>query len=413
MYCQFGAVESTDLFVGTASSPLQVLRITLQRSCDEPIPVTVSGRGVSGQGEIPPGDGTVTIELGVRVEPGGAIGAASGHELPVELSAELPDGGTAISTATLRVERPGYTMHLVSHFHYDPVWWNTQAAYTSSWDWLTDDGGTRPLWEHNGFALVDAHLELALRDPDYRFVLAEIDYLKPYFDLHPERRADLRRLMDAGRVELLGGTYNEPNTNLTGAELTIRNIVYGIGYQREILRGDPATAWQLDAFGHDPQFPGYLAEAGLTGSAWARGPFHQWGPMLKTFGVSKGDATVMQFPASSSGSRPAGPGYSPTTCPTTIRPAGRSTRRPAWPRPRRPPTSCIAGSNRSAPPGTSCCRWAPTTRHRTSGSPRSTGPGTRGMSGRASSAPPHATSSTPSGPSRPNPESRRARRPGT
>ena len=24
-------------------------------------------------------------------------------------------------------------MHMVSHFHYDPVWWNTQAAYTSVW----------------------------------------------------------------------------------------------------------------------------------------------------------------------------------------------------------------------------------------------------------------------------------------
>ena len=60
--------------------------------------------------------------------------------------------------------------------------------------------------------------------------------------------------------ELVGGTYNEPNTNLTGVESTIRNFVYGIGFQRDILGGDPQTAWQLDAFGHDPQFPGLCAE---------------------------------------------------------------------------------------------------------------------------------------------------------
>ena len=64
----------------------------------------------------------------------------------------------------------------------------------------------------------------------------------------------------------MGGTYNEPNTNLTGLETTIRNLVYGIGYQRDILGGDPQTAWQLDVFGHDPQFPGLVADAGLTSS---------------------------------------------------------------------------------------------------------------------------------------------------
>ena len=87
-------------------------------------------------------------------------------------------------------------------------------------------------------------------------MLAELDYLKPFFDTLPESRADLRALIAEGRVEIIGGTYNEPNTNLTGAETTIRNIVYGIGYQRDILGGDPQNAWQLDVFGHDPQFPG-------------------------------------------------------------------------------------------------------------------------------------------------------------
>ncbi len=42
--------------------------------------------------------------------------------------------------------------------------------------------------------------------------------------------------------------------------------------------GDPRTAWMLDVFGHDPGYPGLMAAAGLTESAWARGPYHQWGP---------------------------------------------------------------------------------------------------------------------------------------
>ncbi|MEV6526116.1 NEW3 domain-containing protein [Longispora sp. NPDC051575] len=327
---QITAAESTDLFVGTEEAPRQVLRVTIVRDTTESTILTVTGEATGGA-EIPAGAGEVVVEVGLDTDravdqPGLAgtdaaagsapenVGSASANAGPSEPAGSAPGttahpsrprptrrititAGTASLDTTFTLEEPGYTMHLISHFHYDPVWWNTQAAYTSPWEWLSGDASTRPLWERNAFRLVDTHIDLALRDPDYRFVLAEIDYLKPYFDVHPERKEDLRRLLREGRVELMGGTYNEPSTNLTGAETTIRNIVYGIGYQRGILHGDPQTAWQLDVFGHDPQFPGYLADAGLTGSAWARGPFHQWGPIQKNFRDAKGDATVMQFPS--------------------------------------------------------------------------------------------------------------------
>jgi alpha-mannosidase len=131
---------------------------------------------------------------------------------------------------------------------------------------------------------------MARREPEYKFVLAEVDYLKPFWDSHPEDRADLRRFIADGRVEVMGGTYNEPNTNLTSPETTIRTFVHGMGFQRDILGANPATAWQLDVFGHDPQFPGMAADAGLTSSSWARGPHHQWGPM-----AGDGDPERMQF----------------------------------------------------------------------------------------------------------------------
>ena len=184
------------------------------------------------------------------------------------------------------VAEPGWTMFMVSHFHYDPVWWNTQAAYTSLW---TEEPPGR-CRQTNGFNLVAAHLEMARREPEYKFVLAEVDYLKPYWDTHPEDRADLRRFIGDGRVEIMGGTYNEPNTNLTSPETTVRNFVHGIGFQRDVVGAEPATAWQLDVFGHDPQFPGMAADAGLTSSSWARGPHHQWGPMQ-----NQGDPERMQF----------------------------------------------------------------------------------------------------------------------
>jgi alpha-mannosidase len=177
------------------------------------------------------------------------------------------------------------TLWLVPHFHYDPVWWNTQAGYTQTWD-EPPLSGARFAWPgHSAFTLVKAHLAKAGQDPGYRFVLAEVDYLKPYWDTYPEDRALIRRLIAGGRLELVGGTYNEPNTNLTGIEPTIRNAVHGVRFQRGVLGGVPDTAWQLDVFGHDPQFPQVMSGAGLTSTAFARGPYHQWGPMLTSWNI--------------------------------------------------------------------------------------------------------------------------------
>lgn len=264
---------STELFVGPPDAPLQLVRVTVA-GCREPTPIRIDGRGLRGQAVAEPGcesvEVAVTVDDAVVGQRRPALAHAGGLRLPFEFT----------------VAEPGWTMFMVSHFHYDPVWWNTQGAYTSEW---TEDPPGRAR-QTNGFELVHAHLEMARRDPEYKFVLAEVDYLKPYWDTRPEDRADLRRFIDQGRVEVMGGTYNEPNTNLTSPETTIRNLVHGMGFQRHVVGANPATAWQLDAFGHDPQFPGMAADAGLTSSSWARGPHHQWGPAL-----GGGDVERMQF----------------------------------------------------------------------------------------------------------------------
>ncbi|MBN3512929.1 alpha-mannosidase [Mycolicibacterium septicum] len=263
------SVETTELFAGPEDAPRQLVRVRYE-ACAAPTPVRVSGDGLSGEAIAAAGDGTVEVPVDVERGVPGEIRRARVGSIDFEFT----------------VAEPGWTMYMISHFHYDPVWWNTQAAYTSVW---TEDppGQCR---QTNGFDLVHAHLEMARREPEYKFVLAEVDYLKPYWDARPEDRADLRRFIAQGRVEIMGGTYNEPNTNLTSPETAIRNFVSGMGFQRDVLGADPATAWQLDVFGHDPQFPGMAADVGLTSSSWARGPHHQWGPMQ-----NDGDPERMQF----------------------------------------------------------------------------------------------------------------------
>ena len=265
------SAESTELFTGPPDAPLQLVRVTHTGGAAEV--------GVEGDGLTTPTPAVADADSGIVEVPV----AVSRPVVGEQRSARVLTGDTS-TPFVFTVAEPGWTMYMISHFHYDPVWWNTQGAYTSVW---SEDPPGR---QQNGFELVAAHLEMARREPEYKFVLAEVDYLKPYWDTHPEDRDDLRRLIAEGRVEIMGGAYNEPNTNLTSAETTIRNFVHGMGFQRDMLGREPATAWQLDVFGHDPQFPGIAADAGLTSSSWARGPHHQWGP-VSMHGTARG----MQF----------------------------------------------------------------------------------------------------------------------
>jgi len=291
---RISGVDSTDLFRGTAARPLQLIRVRLVNdgpnavAANETVLVTINGAAVS---TPEPARGT-GLELGaevtVEVEVEAAAPVQPGSSRPVLVRATAPSAETELATAII-VAEPGWVMWMVSHFHYDPVWWNTQGQFTESRLLLPGEHGEEPE-VRTAFELVRMHLDAAVRDPDYKFVLAELDYLKPHFDAHPEDRAQLLEFIAAGRIELVGGSYNEPNTNLTCAESTIRNAVYGIAYQRDVLGGNPRTSWMLDAFGFDPGYPGIMAAAGLTESAWARGPFHQWGPNQST-----GDNKLMQF----------------------------------------------------------------------------------------------------------------------
>lgn len=276
-------VVSTELFVGTADDPRQVVGVALTQSTSGvrggPVDVTVSGPGVRAEPVrvvLGPQERERTVEVGVRLGPG----ARPGDVVPV--TAAVQAGGERVERpGSLTVAEPGWTMFMVSHFHFDPVWWNTQSKYTEDWDeWRHP----RLAFQGSAFDLMDWHIARALDDPDYTFVVAELDYLKPYWDARPEQRPSIRRLIADRRMEVMGGTYNEPSTNLSGPEATARNAVYGAGFQREVMGADPRSAWQLDVFGHDPQFPGMMADAGLTSTSWARGPFHQNGPTFDYLG---------------------------------------------------------------------------------------------------------------------------------
>src|ERR1044071_1856142 len=105
-------IAGTELF---AEGPRQIVRVTLEG--EEPAEVVITGeaRGTA------TGSGVVEVPVTTDRPPGEA--AAS--------TVTVGEGGRP---AELEIAEPGWTVWMISHFHYDPVWWNTQAAYTTTWN---------------------------------------------------------------------------------------------------------------------------------------------------------------------------------------------------------------------------------------------------------------------------------------
>ncbi|MCA9727334.1 MAG: hypothetical protein KC729_06595, partial [Candidatus Eisenbacteria bacterium] len=202
-------------------------------------------------------------------------------DLWVPIEGEIADSvrwilgwGAGDSAVERVISVPGVDRHWVLHFnpgfHYDPVWWNTQAHYTETGFRLSAQNGP-------GLDLVSDYLRMCEDDPDYRIALHQIPYLKTFLERHPERRAELAARVADDRASLVGGTYNELSSTLVSAEATIRNAIYGTLFQKEVLSGGGRIFWQCDVFGHDPSFPSIMRASGHDAGAFARGPFHQWG----------------------------------------------------------------------------------------------------------------------------------------
>jgi hypothetical protein len=260
-------VTTTSLLHGPAEAPSAVIEVRLARALRGS--ETIRVRLAEGDADVfnaRPAVNAVGEVVRVRVP---LPAAATGVDV---LVAVVLDTGDRIHEQRLRVDRPdaGWTVHFIPGFHYDPVWWNTQAHYTETGYRLGSEVGP-------GLTLVEEYLRKLREDADYKVALHQLPYLKSFVEARPAQVGELLDRVREKRVSIVGGTYNELSTTLISAEATARNAIYGTLFQTETLGGDGRVFWQCDVFGHDPSFPAIMRATGHNAGAFARGPFHQWG----------------------------------------------------------------------------------------------------------------------------------------
>lgn len=166
---------------------------------------------------------------------------------------------TAPASAQKPTEKP--TLFYIPHTHWEGAVFQTREEYLEL-----------------GLPHILQALALLRKYPNYRFTLDQAAYVRPFIERYPERRAEFLKYVHEGRLALVGGMDVMPDDVKPGGELFVRQMQYGKGYFKDQLGVDVTTAWMLDTFGHHPQMPQLLRQAGFTSFWFCRGVAHDSGP---------------------------------------------------------------------------------------------------------------------------------------
>jgi alpha-mannosidase len=110
------------------------------------------------------------------------------------------------------------------------------------------------------FATVLANME---RYPDYVFGASQPQLLQWIKDEHPELYAKLKQKAQEGRFEPQGAMWVEADTNLTGSEALVRQILYGKRFWQDEFGIEMRYLWLPDVFGYSAALPQILKKSGV------------------------------------------------------------------------------------------------------------------------------------------------------
>lgn len=137
-------------------------------------------------------------------------------------------------------------------------------------------------WEGAVFKTREEYLEVGLPNivkalyllkkyPNYRFVLDQMCYVRPFLERYPSEVPAFRAFLAEGRLQIAGGTDTMHDNNTPSGESIVRQYLLGKSYFREKLGYDVTTGWGLDTFGHNAQMPQILKLAGMRSYWFQRG----------------------------------------------------------------------------------------------------------------------------------------------
>ena len=110
------------------------------------------------------------------------------------------------------------------------------------------------------FSTVLANME---RYPDYIFGASQPQLYQWMKESYPKLYNKIKSRIAEGRWEAQGGMWVEPDTNVTGGEALVRQVLYGKKFFKEEFDKDMKILWLPDVFGYSAALPQILKKSGL------------------------------------------------------------------------------------------------------------------------------------------------------
>lgn len=114
------------------------------------------------------------------------------------------------------------------------------------------------------------HLDRVRDDPNYSFVLSEINNIIAIMNFRPERIPELKQRVAERRVELVNGYFLESTINLSGGEALVRLGVMGLRWYERIFGLLPRFSWNIDVCGTHDQMAQIAAGLGFEALVYVR-----------------------------------------------------------------------------------------------------------------------------------------------
>jgi len=159
--------------------------------------------------------------------------------------------GAAASQSDSAQKRPVY---LVPNFH------------PASCGWLTTFSKER-VYCANSYL---NHLDRVRDDPNYEFVMSEVNNIIAIMNFRPDRIPELKERVRQQRVELVNGYFLESTINLSGGEALVRLGVEGLRWYQQMFGTQPRFSWNIDVCGTHEQMPQIASQLGLEALVYTR-----------------------------------------------------------------------------------------------------------------------------------------------
>jgi alpha-mannosidase len=138
------------------------------------------------------------------------------------------------------------TFHLTGNSHIDAAW---------LWPWTETVDVVRRTFS--------TALELMYEYPQYTYTQSAAAYNDWMAQKYPDMNAEIKKRIQEGRWEVVGGMWVEPDLNMPDGESLVRQLLVGKRWYKQAYGVDVRIGWNPDSFGYTWQLPQIYKKSGI------------------------------------------------------------------------------------------------------------------------------------------------------